>query len=233
MSIRIQQRLRSAAAFTLMEVMLAVAVFAIVLVAMNGVFFSALRLRARTSAAIEESAVLEQALTILRRDLAQAVPPGGVLAGSLQSGVLGGTLSQNNGIELFTASGSLTGNAPWGDIQRVTYQLQIPANPSRSRGKDLIRGVTRNLLSITEEEEQQWLMGNIEELEFAYYDGLSWRDSWDATVGQTNLPSAIRVRILAADAAQTGIRQRDPVELIVPLMAQARTNVTTSTTTTQ
>jgi type II secretory pathway component PulJ len=160
-----------------MEVMLAVAVFAIVLVAMNGVFFSALRLRARTSAALDESVALEQALTVLKRDLAQAVPPGGVLAGALQSGVVGGALSQNNGLEMFTTTGSVNDNTRWGDVQKVTYQLQEPANPANSFGKDLVRGVTRNLLSTTDEMEYQWLLGNVEQLEFAYYDGLTWRDS--------------------------------------------------------
>src|SRR5262245_66678258 len=103
---------RAPAAFTLMEIMLAVAIFAVVLVAINGVFFSALRLRARTSAALDNSAALEQALVVIRRDLANAVPPGTVLAGSLQSGVVGGTLSQNNGLELFTSTGTLSDNAP-------------------------------------------------------------------------------------------------------------------------
>jgi general secretion pathway protein J len=219
----------AAHAFTLMEVMLAMAVFAVVLVAMNGVFFSALRLRARTSAALDETATLEQALTVMRRDLAQAVPPGGVLAGSLQSGVVGGALNQNNGLELFTATGSLSDATPWGDVQKVTYQLQEAANPAGASGKDLVRGVTRNLLSITEEPEYQWLLGNVEQLEFAYYDGSTWRDSWDSTAGETNLPAAVRVRVqLAKAGGQGGLREREPIELIVPLMAQARTNAAAS-----
>jgi len=40
-------------AFTLIEIMLAVAIFAVVLAAINGVFYGAMRLRAKTAAAVE------------------------------------------------------------------------------------------------------------------------------------------------------------------------------------
>src|SRR6266542_2408180 len=71
----------STQAFTLIEITLALAVSAIVLAAIGGVFYSAVRLRERTMAMIEEAAPLQQAISFLRRDLKGAVPPGGVLAG--------------------------------------------------------------------------------------------------------------------------------------------------------
>ena len=222
---------RKSQAFTLMEVMLAVAVCAVVLVAINGVFFSALRLRARTSAALDDSASIELALSVMRRDLANAVAPGGVLAGTLQSGVVSGTLSENNGIELYTSTGLTSEADSFGDIQRVTYQLQPPANPTSARGNDLIRGTTRNLLSVSDEEEYRWLLGGIEQLEFAYFDGSTWQPSWDSTLGATNLPSAIRVRIhLASESSASVLARRQPVELVVPLIVQARASSTPTTT---
>src|SRR5437773_1738077 len=66
--------IRSTSAFTLMEVLLAVAVFSIVLVAINTVFYSGLRLRAGTVAALDQSVPVEQALNILRRDLKGTMP---------------------------------------------------------------------------------------------------------------------------------------------------------------
>src|SRR5262245_8586803 len=74
-------------AFTLIEVMLAVAIFAIVLAAINGVFYSALRLRRTASEAIEQSLPVQQAVAIIKRDLQGLVAPGGTLTGPLQSGV--------------------------------------------------------------------------------------------------------------------------------------------------
>src|SRR6266571_3956497 len=65
---------RPARAFTLIEVLLAVSVFAIVLIAINTVFYSALRLRATTARVLDQSAPLQQTLIVLRRDLHGAVP---------------------------------------------------------------------------------------------------------------------------------------------------------------
>src|SRR3954453_5410083 len=69
--------IRKANAFTLMEVMLALAVSAIVLAAIGGVFFGALRLRDRTAAMLDETAPLYQALALIRRDFQGVLPPGG------------------------------------------------------------------------------------------------------------------------------------------------------------
>ena len=68
-------------AFTLIEMLLAVAICAIVLVAINGVFAAAVRLRDRTSEAIEDALPVTRALEIMHRDLKGAVGPGGFLAG--------------------------------------------------------------------------------------------------------------------------------------------------------
>jgi type II secretion system protein J len=220
----------AAQAFTLIEVTLALAVSAIVLAAIGGVFYSAVRLRERTMAMVDEAAPLQQAVGFLRRDLKGAVPPGGVLAGSLQSGVVSGNLSQNDGIEIYTSTGIISDSGPWGDIQKVTYQLQDSTTGPRGGGRDLIRSVTRNLLSTTAEEAtDQWLMGNVQDLQFAYYDGTNWRDSWDSTIGGTNLPTAVRVRLQMAGDPTAGNRNMDPIELIFPLVSQSRTNLVQTT----
>src|SRR5512139_2947515 len=78
---------RCAPAFTLIEMLLAVAICAIVLLAVNGVFATALRLRDRTSEAVEESLPVNRALDNLYRDLKGTVGPGGFLAGDFKCGV--------------------------------------------------------------------------------------------------------------------------------------------------
>ena len=55
-------------AFTLIEIMIAVAAFAIVLAAINTIFYTALRLRNSTTAAIEKALPMEHALGVIRRD---------------------------------------------------------------------------------------------------------------------------------------------------------------------
>jgi type II secretion system protein J len=216
-------------AFTLIEVTLALAVSAIVLAAMGGVFYSAVRLRERTMAMVDEAAPLQQAANFLRQDLKGAVPPGGAIAGALQSGVVSGNFGQNDGIEIYTTTGSLNDSAPWADIQKVTYQLQDSTTGPRGGGRELIRSVTRNLLSTAiEEVEDQWLLGNVQDLQFAYFDGAVWQDAWNATMGQTNLPLAVRVRIQpVADQGATGVKV-EPYEFVFPLVAQSMTNSTSS-----
>jgi len=71
-------------AFTLIEMLLALAICAIVLVAINGVFATAVRLRDKTTNNVEESLPVNRALEALARDLKGAVGPGGFLAGDFK-----------------------------------------------------------------------------------------------------------------------------------------------------
>ena len=64
---------------------------------------------------------------------------------------------------------------------------------------DLVRCVNRNLLATTTQTpEIQSLMGNVQTLQFDCYDGTQWRNTWDTSAGDTNLPVAVRVRIQLA-----------------------------------
>src|SRR6185437_13509501 len=107
-------------------------------------------------------------------------------------------------------------------VQKVTYELQPPAN-NLTRGKDLIRSVTRNLLStVTPQPENQWMMGGIESVAFSCFDGTNWYNTWDSTL-TTNVPIAVRVRILpAAGGGSTGAPS--PIEFLVPIDSVSRTN---------
>jgi type II secretion system protein J len=218
-----QAALRTSTAFTLIEMILAIGVAAIVIGAISAVFFSALHLREVTQAAVDNAAPLDQALTVLRRDLQSAVPPApdGILTGNFKVGNVTSTgLSQPVAIELFTTTGVLHANEPWGDIQRVTYVLKNSA----AAGGDLVRSVTRNLLSATTlNVQEQPLLSGVASVKFLCLDGAQWVDTWDttgATSVNTNLPAAVRVQIqMAGNHPNLG-----PVEIIVPIDSQSRTN---------
>jgi type II secretion system protein J len=210
--------IQSARAFTLIEMMLAIGIMAMVIAVINGIFFSALRLRDHTAAAVDDALPAQQATAIIRRDLQCAMAPGGVLAGDFKvGGVSEPNMSQTVDIEMYTPTGALRETEPWGDIQMVTYELKSPAAHS-ANGKDLIRSVTRNLLSTTTPDvTDQWLMSGVQDLHFSCYDGTQWQDSWDTTSSNTNLPLAVRVSIQLAGT--TG-----PIEMVVPVVSQVRTN---------
>jgi len=207
---------------------LAIGVAAIVLIAINAVLFSALHLRDATSEVVDSATPLDLTATFLRRDLQGVVPPTNgtskVLSGNFRVGTLSSAgVTEPVAIEMFTTTGALNATVPWGDIQRVTYELKDSTDRSAS-GKDLYRSVARNLLSLTPPEvEDQLLLSGVASIKFTCFDGAQWQDTWDTsstTSLYTNLPLAVRVDIQAA-----GSKNATPIELVVPLDCVARTNV--------
>ena len=137
-------------AFTLIEMLLAVAICAIVLVAINGVFATAVRLRDKTSDAIEESLPLNRASEMMQRDLKGTVGPGGYLAGDFKCGAqaMGAAMGLSGeagsaGLDFFTSTGAINDKAPWGDIQEVFYELKAPTDRNQA-GMDLVRCINRS-----------------------------------------------------------------------------------------
>src|SRR4051812_4166333 len=89
-------------AFTLIEMMIALAVFAVVLAAINGVFWGALRLRKKTVESIDAALPKERALAIMRNDLANIVPPSGKFFTTFTTT---GTTTNANGVAMTTMPG--------------------------------------------------------------------------------------------------------------------------------
>lgn len=228
-------KLPAVGGFTLIEIILAIGIAAIVLVTVNAVFFAAIRLRDATQNLVDNATPVDQAVTFMRRDFQCIVTPtngtskvmsGGFRVGSISSSANG----QPVAVEMLTASGEMNDSKPWGDIQRVTYELRDPAN-GNAQGKDLVRSVTRNLLAIsTPDVQDQWMMGGVQNITVSCYDGSQWWNSWDTTgltSANTNLPTAVRVDI------QPVGNQMSPIEIIVPIDSQSRTNMTITTSTTE
>ena len=219
----------STGAFTLVEMILAVGVAALVMGVVGGVFFTALHVREVTQAAVDQAAPVDQALAVMRRDLQCAVTPTNgtskIVSGDFRVGTLiSPGISQPVEIEMFTATGALRDGAPWGDIQKVTYELRDPADRNEP-GKDLYRTVTRNVLATSlPSADNQWLLGGVQSIAFSCFDGSQWSDTWDttgATSANTNLPVAVRVRIQLAGSNPVNTA---PIEMLVPIDSQSRTN---------
>ena len=224
-------------AFTLIEMLLAVAICAIVLVAINGVFATAVRLRDKTSDAVEEALPANRAMDMVVRDLKGTVGPGGYLAGDFKCGAqaMGATMGLSGeagsaGLDFFTSTGTMNDKTPWGDIQEVFYELKAPTDKNQA-GMELVRCINRNLLATTTTTpEIQTLLGNVQTLHFDCFDGTQWRDTWDTSAGDTNLPVAVRIRVqLAAKQGGTDPNQQ-PLEMLVQLVTQTLTNLATTTT---
>ncbi|HAV61100.1 MAG TPA: hypothetical protein DCY13_01885 [Verrucomicrobiales bacterium] len=224
-------------AFTLIEVLLAIAVSAVVLAVINGVYFGALQLRNRTTATFAEALPLEHAVALIKRDLECLMPPGGTLVGDLQSNpsaTAGDAMpllanAERVSPDFHTSSGRVDDFSSFADVQRVAYYLAEPEVYPGNAGRDLYRVITRNLLPATVEETQpQYLMGGVEQMTWQYLDGSYWVDAWDTTIS-SNLPAAIKLSIVPAarDGGQSAHQYR-PIEMVVPLLIVARTNAATA-----
>lgn len=207
-------------AFTLIEILLATAVAAIVLVVIQSVFFGALRLRNTTADRMAADLALHRALDFVHRDLAGLMSPGGVLSGELQTetnlgfdgGVEGG---ERVSPDFYTDSGRIDARSPFGDVQRVAYYLAPAADGEP--GFDLIRVVNRNLLSVQEAElpEEQTLLTGVAGALFEYYDGSDWTDTWDSAATES-LPVAVRFQLQLQ--AGPGEPERASIETVVPVV---------------
>ncbi len=223
-------------AFTLIEVLLALAICAIVLVAINAVFATAVRLRDKTTAAVEEGLPVDRALGTLRRDLKGTVGPGGFLAGDFKCGAqaMGTSMglsgeAGNGGLDFFTSTGVIGDTGPWGDLQEVFYELKTPGDRNQA-GMDLVRCINRNLLATTTPTpDTQSLLSHIETVQFECFDGSQWRTTWDTSAGDTNLPTAVRITIQMTAKPGEDASKMQPFQMIVPLVSQTlRTNQTAS-----
>jgi len=214
--------------FTLMELLIATMIAAVVLAAMNTAFYAALRLRSSTSSAVENSIPLNHVVSILKADLRGILVTGGSMAGAVESP---GTESLNNQptlLDIYTTTGVIHDDLPWGVVQKVSYLLKNSTGVSSPVGQDLIRAVTRNLLTPTQPDlSEQSILSGVSLLQFSFYDGTNWQTTWDSTNSVTPIPQAIKVEIDFAKS-NSGGQGRLPIEIVVPVDTQEITNSATA-----
>ncbi len=220
--------------FTLVEILIATSIMAMLLAAIHAAFFGALRLRERTIDSVEASLPVEQALQTMQRDLANIVVStngtNGSFFGPLQTINQTNTLPGQVGPDFYTSGGELDGMVPWGNVMKIDYLLAAPTNGTRGPGQDLIRAITRNLLPITQQplpDEEHTLLSGVQSLTFLYYDGTQWDNAWDTTQ-ETNLPLAIKVQIQMAARNPGAMVLNPPLELVVPVDVLLNTNLITA-----
>jgi type II secretion system protein J len=228
----LQQSSRREGAFTLLELLIATAVGAVVLLVIQTTYFGALRLHNTTHDRIEQDLTMQRALAIVRRDFAGLVLPGGTLSGQFQtdnfSSVGSETHGERIGPDMFTSSGRIDGYNPFSEVQRVAFYLAAATSAeggnSNSNAKNLVRVVTRNLLPVQEADtgEDQLLLEGVLSATISFFDGTAWTDTWDSEVTKT-LPRALKLSVVMAphNGSQSGA---SPIELIVPVLVRTTTS---------
>ena len=216
--------------FTLLELLLATAIGALVLLVINATFFGTLRLHNTTHDKIDEDLVIQRALTIIRRDLAGIMVPANptattyTLSGQLTTEVtstneLDNASSERITPDIYTDSGKIDGWTSFSEVQMVSYYLSPSANGAP--GRNLVRVVSRNMLPVLDgTAETQILLTGVNSAAISYFDGENWLETWDS-ITTTSLPTAIKFSFVLARSENSSSRSDpDPIELIVPVIVK-------------
>ena len=209
-----QFRLASHRGFTLLELVVALFIVAILAGVLANSMYAAFKAKSSAEAAVEPGRTAGLALDFLREDLQNAVtpPPSSTTTGTSTStaaattavtlaGTFVGVDGKGDGgrdaddlIFYSTASGPQhdSGN---GEIKMIELTIITPPN---STERALVRRVTSNLLTlgtVTTPTDDEILCRGVAGFNLRYYDGTQWKDSWDSTQLSDELPVAVEVTL--------------------------------------
>ncbi|WP_031549648.1 type II secretion system minor pseudopilin GspJ [Parvularcula oceani] len=179
---------------TLVELLVALGIFALVSAASIAVFSLAIGSRAQLEEATDETMRLERARALIRSDLAQLVPRPVQESGEARASFVGGTAilegaDDETVLMALTRSGwSNPGAArPRAELQRVEYVLREGSLIRRSRPfLDAVEATPRT---------EQVLLAGVEAADMRFFDGDSWRPGFSAPSGQPG-PRAVRLEMI-------------------------------------
>ncbi len=210
-----------------MELSLALAAGAVILLAIYGVFSRAVHLREAATERTREIRVRTHVANVIRNDLRGARISGGTLASSLvgsvqgQSGAFPGYLRFTTTTARDIDNGDDMANA---DIHEVEYYVTNDPASQDPRAGQLVRTVDGDLLApVRTSPPEQPLLAGIESLEAMFFDGTTWQDSWDVSQDPTNLPQAVRVRLQPVGTVVNG-KKPPVIEVLVPWITQLSKN---------
>ena len=189
------QRCAGSAGFTLIEVLVAVSIAAIVLTAIYGVFTAVSAAKIRLEADSEAYHRARIIFDRLGREIRGAVPIGGTDGrGVFRAGRDG---DGRPFLELTTTAVAQQGEAATG-IALIRYSLA--EDRERPQGKDVLLRSERSALqseTATANTGQMRLAPGIEQLQLRFYNGTDWRDDWDARQG--GLPRLVELSLAMVD----------------------------------
>ena len=182
--------LRRNAAFTLMEMLVALGLMALLGTALYGSLRVGFRARKSAERAIQPVRALVLALELLRRDLESVPPPTGILAGALIG--TDETAATGRDADMLTLYSHAEGAG--GDGAPVRMVALALAESEDGTDTLLVRRVTDNLLAPTAPEpDEETLCRGVASLNLRYFDGAVWSDSWDSGLVDNALPVAVEV----------------------------------------
>jgi len=190
---------RAVRGFTLLELLVAMLLVSIIALTMAGSLRIAFKARDSAEAAVAPARGADVAADILRVDLESALLPRGLFAGAFVgsdgtggSGLDSDSLSFHAAVPAGDEAIDLAKGLPQGDIRRVELALTTLPDTNDSA---LVRRVKHNLVTQVETDQthDEVLCRHVVGFGLRYFDGLTWRDSWDSTQEENRLPQAVEV----------------------------------------
>lgn len=222
--------------FTLLEVLAATALMAVLAGSLYGTLHVAFKAREAAERSITPVRAVEAAIAMIKEDFESAAGPAGVLAGPFTGEKASELNDGTNDSVSFFASGPAADQEiaeGVGDIRKIEYACDPAAG---SGGLALVRRVTNNLLSTqTVEPEQETVCRNVRSLTLRYFDGTTWQETWDSTTQNNVMPTAVEVTLeVNLPGAPPSSRPDDGVYRIcrvipVPCGREATTGTTVTT----
>ena len=195
---RAKQTIRARSGFTLLELILAVTITAVVSAALFTSLSGAFRARQKIEDNLSGRDSARAVLAMMRTDL-QCVPP----AGGRISGVFEGVDERGAGnadadqLSYVTANVSLASSQDVADLRQVELRLVTTADDPDYFV--LTRRVTGNLLAtVTPQPEVQVLARRIVSMNVQYFDGGEWVDEWDSAEQDNEIPQAVEIVLVTA-----------------------------------
>ncbi len=213
---RITTRAMRRGGFTLIELVLALAMVAIVAGALYASMHIAFAAAKSADLALAPSRTAELALDFVRVDIQSAMPPNTALSSSTQGATalaqdFQGTNSQDDrGHEADDVIFYGTSDAPDhpsgnGEIKKIEITMYRPDGGSEYV---LVRRVTRNLLSqVTQSYDEEILCRGVTSFTLQYFDGSAWQPTWDSTAQDNTLPVAVQAVLELDPPAGSSSRQ--------------------------
>ena len=189
---------RRSSGFTLLEVILAVAMTAIVTTALFTTMSGAFNTRRQAEDHLSGRDSARAVMHILRDDL-QCVPPvGGRISGIFMGEDASGMNSSDaDALTYITANPKLKSAQDLADLRGV--ELRLLKSSDDPDYYVLGRMITGNLLAtITPEPELQVLARRVVSMNIEYFDGNDWLNEWDSIERDNTLPAAIEVVLVTA-----------------------------------
>lgn len=183
-----------ARAFTLLEMLVATALVAVLAGSLYASLSIAFNARRSALAAVEPVRKARLALELVGEDIRSAVVPKGVLAGPfLGDDGQDARGRQSDMLELCSTASSPEPAEGIGDIKKI----EILCEPSEDGlSQVLVRLVTTNLQAPrTPEPVREVLCRGVHAFNLRYFTGSDWQDYWDSTSQDNTLPVAVEATL--------------------------------------